>query len=193
MPASGGTPESVCEDCGEANSWSRDGNWIIGNRLEGQGWALDLTSRRKGDLLATRHWAEPDHFSPDSRWFSLWDSDRDRVYVAPFQGGKPIGEDAWIPIMDRAWGGTSEGTWSPDGNLIYATSDRDGFLCVWAQRVEAATKRPVGPPFPVFHSHNARLSLSNAAGVVKLAIGRDKVLFNMGERTGNIWMAEFKP
>ena len=73
--------------------------------------------------------------------------------------------------------------------MIYATSDRDGFMCLWAQRVDASTKRPVGSPLAVFHSHNARFSLSDAA---VLAVGRDRMLFDMGERTGNIWMAEWK-
>jgi eukaryotic-like serine/threonine-protein kinase len=186
MPASGGTPEMVCEDCGEATGWSSDGKWLIGNRLEGQTWALDLVSRRKTDLLATRQWVAPGGFSLDNRWFTFLTANR--VYVAPFQGAKPTPESAWIALLD---GYATDVEWSPDGKLIYVASDRDGFICLWAQRVDAATKRPVGAPFAVLHSHNSRLSLSNASDV-KLAIGRDKILFNMGERTGNIWMAEWK-
>jgi hypothetical protein len=75
--------------------------------------------------------------------------------------------------------------------LIYSASDRDGFTCIWAQRLDAATKRPLGAPFAVFHAHNARISLANQ-GETYLSIGRDKMLFNMTERTGNIWMAEWK-
>ncbi len=44
----------------------------------------------------------------------------------------------------------------------------------------------------MFHAHNARISLANQPEVY-LSIGRDNMLFNMAERTGNIWMAEFKP
>ena len=75
--------------------------------------------------------------------------------------------------------------------MIYSVSNRDGFTCIWAQRLDALTKRPVGMPFPVFHAHNARNSLANQ-GEVYLSFGRDKMLFNMAERTGNIWMAEWK-
>jgi len=75
--------------------------------------------------------------------------------------------------------------------LIYSVSNRDGFTCVWAQRLDAATKRPVSTPFLAFHAHSARISLSNQ-GEVYLSVGRDKMLCNMAERTGNIWMAEWK-
>jgi hypothetical protein len=45
-------------------------------------------------------------------------------------------------------------------NLICSVSDRDGLSCIWAQRLDAATSRPVGPPFPVFPAHKC----SNLAG-----------------------------
>ena len=86
-------------------------------------------------------------------------------------------------------GGEPE-TWSPDGNLIYAFSDLDGYVCIWAQRLDPVTKRPVGAPIAVFHSHNARLSLSNQPEN-SVGISHDKIVFNMGERTGTIWMAEW--
>ena len=159
---------------------------MIGNRLEGQSWVLDVASRRKSGLLATGQRTVPGDISPDSRWFTFWASYR--MNVAPFDGERPIRERAWIPIMDGARGVYR---WSPDGNLLYAFSDRDGFSCIWAQRVDAATKRPVGVPFAVFHSHDVRISLSNQA-TEGLAIGNNQMLFNLGERTGNIWMAEWK-
>jgi hypothetical protein len=50
-----------------------------------------------------------------------------------------------------------------------------------------------GPPLPVHHFHTARWSLLNT-GVLRLEIGvaRDKIVFNMGEITGNIWLAQLK-
>jgi serine/threonine protein kinase/Tol biopolymer transport system component len=184
VPSAGGAPEMVCEGCGEATDWTPDGKRIIGNPVNGQAWILDLTSRRRTALLATRHWIATGEFSPDGRWFSFLDGSSSRGYVAPFQAESPIAESAWIALEADAW--------SPDGGLVYAFSGRDGFRCIWAQRLDPATKQPVGAPFAVFHSHNARISLSNQTDV-GLAIGPDKMLFNMGEHTGNIWMAEWKP
>jgi len=43
--------------------------------------------------------------------------------------------------------------WSPDGNLLYFISERDGFVCLWAQRLDPATKHPQGAAFPIRHFH----------------------------------------
>jgi eukaryotic-like serine/threonine-protein kinase len=186
VAAGGGFPEMICEGCGEATDWSSDGKQIIGDTLDGQAWVLDVAARRRTDLLATRrHPTPPATFSPDHRWFIFGAGGSWHTYVARF-GELPVPESAWIDIMD-GWNGWA---WSPDGRLIYAMSGRDGSQCIWAQRVDAATKRPVGAPFAVFHSHNARLSLTDFEDLI--AIGRDKMLFSMGEHTGNIWMAEWK-
>jgi eukaryotic-like serine/threonine-protein kinase len=80
--------------------------------------------------------------------------------------------------------------WSSDGMLVYYTSFRDGFRCIWAQLLDKDTRRLSGPPTPVFHSHSARTSLRNAGqNLFRIAVARDKLVFNMGELRGNIWMA----
>jgi len=98
--------------------------------------------------------------------------------------------DEWISITEGdSW--EDKPRWSPDGNLLYFTSERDGFRCIWARRLDPSTKRPRGAPFAVFHSHTARLNLMNVGlGPLELAVARDKLVFNMAERTGNIWMAK---
>jgi hypothetical protein len=115
---------------------------------------------------------------------------RTQVLLVPSTAGVTPAEDEWIPVTD---GSTFEDKprWSPDGRMIYFTSDRDGFRCLWAQRLDPTTRRPVGPPLPVYHFHTARRSLLNA-GVLRLeiAVARDKTVFNMGESTGNIWLAQ---
>jgi hypothetical protein len=97
-----------------------------------------------------------------------------------------VRDDAWIVVNDLF-----NAVWSPDGNMVYGPSGRDGRLCIWAQRLNPVTKRPIGVPFPVFHSHNARLSLGNATEGW-LSVAGSRMVFSMGERTGNIWMAEWK-
>jgi len=184
MPSTGGTPEMICEGCGQLTGWTSDGKYVLGNDLPGRVWLLELASRRRTDLLA-----RPGHrlccpsLSPDDHWITFYDNNSGRAYMVPFRAEGAIGESAWI--------GVDGGFRSPDGKLTYTVSVRDGFSCIWAQRHDPATKRPVGAPFAVFHSHNARFLLDPTE--VSLAIGRDKMLFSLGERTGNIWMAEFKP
>jgi Tol biopolymer transport system component len=181
VPSTGGTPEMVCGGCGEATGWSSER--IIGNTLDGRAWVLDLGSRRKRDLLDTRNWIATDTFCPDGHWFTFLDVTSWRAYIAPVRDA-PVAESAWINVMDgEAW------AWSPDGNLLYGRSDRDGHACIWAQRVHPNTKRPVGAPFAVFHLHNSRLALGGED--VTVGVAGEQMVFSMGERTANIWMAEW--
>ena len=136
-------------------------------------------------------------WSPDGRWLSFATSDPQggdnrRVYVAPFTGDVAPGEDSWIPITD---GSTFDDKlrWSPNGNWIYALSNRDGFRCIWAYRLDPQSRKPAGAPLAVFHSHSARLSVRNANLVSQeLSVARDKIVLNLGEITGNIWMTELQ-
>ena len=83
--------------------------------------------------------------------------------------------------------------WSPDGRWIYTLSDRDGFQCIWAYPVDPQAKRPAGPAVAALHSHGACLSIRNATLVPQdFSVARDKIVFNQGEITGNIWMTEIR-
>ena len=130
-------------------------------------------------------------YSPDAKWmtFNANFASRSWVFVAPLPpAGKRVPESAWIPVSQENWADCPR--WSPDGNSLYFLSDRDGFRCIWTQRLDRVTKRPAGPATAAFHSHGARLSLGNISmGDLEISVARDKLVFNMGERTGNIWMA----
>ena len=80
--------------------------------------------------------------------------------------------------------------WSPDGNMLYFLSERDGFRCIRGQHLDPATKHPVGPLFDVYHFHHARQSSGNGDPVfISPAVAQDKMVFGMIETTGTIWMA----
>ncbi len=146
-------------------------------------WGLyNLDSRQKTSLVAVAgHWICCGHFSPDDRWISFFDATAGQAAVVPFTGEAPIPEASSSKLID-GW----LGIWSPDGRLVYTISQRDGHRCIWAQRLDPATRRPVGAPFAVFHHHSASLSLSY------FNIRRDQIELTFGERTGTIWMVEWK-
>ena len=134
-------------------------------------------------------------FSPDSRWIafhaSLGPVNR-QVFVAPVRSDSmPAPEADWIPITDgRAMDRMA--AWSPDGNVLYWISERDGWRCIAYRRLNPETKKPVGEMSYVQHFHIPRRSMTNLSnpGFLRPSIARDKIIFSLAERTGNIWMTE---
>jgi Tol biopolymer transport system component len=201
----GGVPERICDDCMRPWDWSPDGRKILYLLGEGRGnlpqarvglGLLDAATRQKSVFLDhPQHGLARARFAPDGRWIVLVAVTApgvNQVVIVPFQNHQTPREDQWISITYAATF-HNKPRWSPDGNLLYFTSDRDGYRCIRAQRLNPTTKRPVGEAFDVYHSHSARRSLMNA-GVrfLEISLARDKLVFNLGETTGNIWMAEWK-
>jgi len=183
VPAAGGAAEVTCgganEDCGAVGGWSPDGRYLIGNSVDGRLHLVEVASHRRIDLVAL----SPRRFccggfSPDGRWIKFHGGDR--VHFALFQGEIPPPESSWVS-WDWNWIALS-----PDGTLAYGPYDHDGFSCIGAQRLDRATMRPVGARFPIFHAHAARLKVD------WIWVGPGRMLLVTAERTGNIWMAEWK-
>jgi hypothetical protein len=156
---------------------------------------LEVASGRTSPLLRYRASLYSPRFSPDDRWiaFHAHSSATTRtIYVAPFAGLAEIPESQWVAVTDRN-AADREPYWSPGGSLIYFLSERDGFRCIWAQRLDAVMRQPAGEAFAVAHFHSARRSLTKVGfgtGLVGLSIAKDKIVFAQGELTGNIWIAE---
>jgi Tol biopolymer transport system component len=196
--SSGDVPEKVCDDCGlTPAAWSSDNGKLLYDFGAPQFVGLfDLAARKKIELLRLPGRAVTQaSFSPDDRWICFLAGvgpGRTRVHIIPFRQGSPVPpETEWIAVTS---GSAFEALprWSPNGNLVYFISDRDGFRCLWAQRVDPVTKKPVVAPFAVSHFHQARRSFTNVVsiGLVGLGVSRDRLVFNLGELTGNIWMEQ---
>ncbi|OFW08702.1 MAG: hypothetical protein A3H96_08545 [Acidobacteria bacterium RIFCSPLOWO2_02_FULL_67_36] len=194
-----GVPERVCEDCVRVWDLSSDGErFLFAFRSSGELGSIglfDLGSRQKTELMKSPRPLVRARFSPDDRWISFGETTgpgRSRVEIAPFAAGTVPSRDRWIAVTDDE-SFHDKPVWSPDGNLLYFTSDRDGFRCIWAQRLDPKTKRPVGPPLQIYHSHSARRSLLNANIIpLELHVAPGRLVFHLGEITGNIWMVEWK-
>ena len=201
VDTAGGVPEWLCDECGRPWDWSPDATKILYLIPEGRKQpglvigVIDVATRLKRDYLEHPAYSlGRARFSPDGRWISFLAFNRaglTRIVVVPFQNDSPPREDQWITVTEETRVVLEKPRWSPDGNLLYYTSEVDGFRCIWARRLDPATKRPIGHPLEVYHSHNARRSLMNAQ-VLEISLSPDKLFFNLGETTGNIWMAERK-
>ena len=200
MNLDGGIAEKICEHCILPTGWMHHSDRILFEAgVEPEPLALvDLTSRKRIDYIhSAKH---PDylvhagHFSPDDRWVSFHTRTGPvsrQIFIAPVTQNPPP-DDTWVAITNGT-GMDRETAWSPDGNLLYFLSDRDGFRCIWAQRLQPAGKHPVGAAFPVQHFHHARRSLLAVGanvGAIGLSVAKDRLFFAMGEVTGNIWLRE---
>jgi Tol biopolymer transport system component len=186
VSAPGGAPEKLCDGCLRATSWARDENTVLifgGDPYQIS--VLDLASHRQTPIL--KHPLYSLLFgvlSPDGRWVSFTvrtGPNRARIAIAPMEGPKPIPESSWITIAEV--GLEDWANWSPDGNTLYFTSPRDGHRCLWGQRIERTSHRPVHEPFAVLHLHG-RLSYTNGGW----SVAAERIGLVLNEDTGNIWM-----
>jgi Tol biopolymer transport system component len=175
--------------------WSLDKGRLLFSSVDDQVHSLDLKSGRdKLFLSKPGSYFFQAKFSPDDHWIAVegvhpdqgrWQS---QILLVPVENGTPAGPDRWIAVDHHPNGWDDKPRWSPNGNLLYFTSDRDGYLCLWAQRMESRTKKLLGTPFPVYHFHNARLSMGNLdTGILEIGVAQDKIIIGLGELTGNIW------
>lgn len=191
VPVRGGTPDQFCDRCATVYDLSPDNKVVLyrkGNTIR----AFNLISRRESLFMQSAQYRIYQHkFSSDGEWvvFEALHGNRSRLFVAALRGnGLPAPENEWIPVTaDEGW--ADKPRWSPDANVIYFISNRDGFFCLWAQRVDKS-KHPIGAPASIAHFHGSRLSVGNvgSGGVIEISVARDKIAMNLGELTGNIWV-----
>ena len=161
---------------------------LLGSRLRGEGKLelLDLGTGRARKLLES--WTSQATFSPDGRHFVVLREQAISIFPvndAPLDAGR----DAIM--VAKASAGQDLPRWSPDGKRIYFLSSRDGFRCIWMQRLNPATLRPEGEPQAAVHLHGSRVSLMHVPdiGAVGLSVGPHGIVYSAGEATGNIWLA----
>ena len=186
---SSGSAELICQGCSDYGWFSDQKRLVLVGTSPARISILDLATKQRMGLLdhpAYLLWNP--RLSPDDRWvsFNATAQGRSRIFVAPVRDAGLVPEHEWIAIADSGW--DDKPRWSPDGNTLYFVSQRDGFRCIWAQHLDAQ-KRPMGSAFAVFHAHESRRSMSSVGpGDLGISVARDKIVFNMDERTGNIWM-----
>ena len=202
MPAAGGVATRLCDnrpDCGVVRDLSGDGRWLLLQSGPPVFTALFNTQTRTPTPLY-QHPKLPVYapkLSFDEKWaaFQTVEQSTTRtLWVAPFRttgGAVPVEE--WVQVTDGKHLDRNP-AWSPDGTLLYFLSERDSFRCVWAQRLDARTRRPHGDPFAVAHFHNASSSLGNinGPGQVSVTVSADRLVYSAAELTANIWATELR-
>jgi Tol biopolymer transport system component len=198
VPSGGGLPKELCRDCGPAMSWSSDGTKMLYLKpMAGGKTSLHLVDTVTGNDRKVAEHPEMEtinaaRFSPDDQWIVCKGDLNLRhsvLLVIPLQDWTAAPVNDWIPVTEgRSWDDVPR--WSVDGKVVYFVSDRDGFRCIWARRLDPSSKRPLGVPFAVRHFHEWRLAPVSNLSQIELSVARDKLVLPLQEQTGSIWMLE---
>jgi Tol biopolymer transport system component len=192
----GGAPTLLCEGCQDVGDWTADSQRVT-VVTAGRQTGLGLADPRSGAVIPVAN-APVDRslnrpaLSPDNRWiaFRAMAPGAQTVYVAPFQRSLPIPESAWVAVGPAERDLRPVG-WSPSGRMLYLFSARDGFRCLYVQRVDPASGRLQGVITVVKHMHNVRGPGGGGGSVVSTgagnAVGRQQILFDFPDQEVNIW------
>ena len=100
--------------------------------------------------------------SPDNRWISF--TARVESALSAASSSPPPMDPSRFPKAPgsrlRRRSPKITPTGRQTGRRLYFTSSRDGYSCLWGQRIEASSRRPVGEAFAVQHLHG-RLSFEH--------------------------------
>jgi Tol biopolymer transport system component/DNA-binding winged helix-turn-helix (wHTH) protein len=195
VPSTGGKATQVASESGWIFDWTPDNRYLLYHPKEGDHpdlKCLDLQSRVISSCLGkTGAYVFQSKVAPGGRWLAFeaffTSSGDSRLYIVRAENGIPAPNADWIQVTEEH-GWADKPRWSPDGNTMYFVSKRDGFLCIWAQRLDPATKHPAGAPLPIYHFHSNRLSLNAiGGGLLEIDVANDGIVMNLAEFTGNIW------
>jgi hypothetical protein len=196
-PFDGGAGVRLCGDCQGQPIWSPTGDFVLVAQPSAPG-AIALVNRVTGRLSTYMRGPmgaelRARGISVDGKWvaFTLHRGQPGfRRYVAPFAPARAPLPDEWIEVGSST-ADHPYSRWSPDGGTLYFGSTRDGFACLWAQRLNRRTMHPEGKPFAIEHFHLPTMALESPSLAYPFALGSDAAIVSITERTGGLWVLDF--
>jgi dipeptidyl aminopeptidase/acylaminoacyl peptidase len=188
------TGQEQCKDC-RLLGFASDGRRVLLRTGPRRVVLRDVSSGSETPVFEQQAGALLDaDLSWDDRWLATLVGGPDStlaIHAVPVADGAPSGAGAIEIARSDRW--LSSPRWSPDGSRVYYLSNRDGFLCIWAQAVDPGTKAPRGEPFAVFHAHRSPWRLVLPRGAFSISVAQHRLVFNAAELTGSVLMAKLPP
>jgi Tol biopolymer transport system component len=175
--------------CFSVWDWSPDGSSLLMFQ-PGLAKSIDLMKISSGDRQTVLSHPSSNlfgaRFSPDGRWIAFAagaTSARSRVFIAPLRSSPPP-EREWVAVESE---GSGDPAWSPDGNVLYFRSKRDGYHCIWAQKLGPG-KAPAGEQIGILHLHSAGQGIDYMKATdLGIAVARNRLTLNLAKTTGSLW------
>jgi hypothetical protein len=188
----GGAPRTLCQPCG-IGDWSADSRAMVvvkGENNAGRLTRISLSDLSMQDLIVSTDQAVSRPFpSPDGRLL-VFRRGVSAIMVAPLGTEQPVPPRAWSELVAPETDARPCG-WSPDGNLVYFVSGRDGQRCLYAQRVDRTSGAPIGEPFVVRHFHGGRTAFISGFNTLSTgpanAIAGGFFFYDLSDWSANIW------
>jgi eukaryotic-like serine/threonine-protein kinase len=191
----GGEPRELCASClvGEWSADSRAMVVVVQQDTAGRLQWVELEDGATRDIIVSPDGRVNRPFpSPDGRWlvFRREAEGQSTIMIAPLGNELPLPSTAWIELAAPEED-TRPAGWSPDASLVYLVSARDGTRCLYAQRVDQATGKPIGEPFVVRHFHSGQVSFMTGLNVLSTgptnAVAGGFFFYDISDWSANIW------
>ena len=189
LSTAGGTPQQVCQQC-VLYGFISDNRRVLAQADGVRALRLYDVNGSYEDLVTSPEGVlNRPHVSAGDKWLAFRRTVNavSRIFVVPFIPGHPSLDNLWIPIDEPTTTGRPAG-WSLDGSVLYLLLDADGFRCLWGQRVDHTSGRPLGTPFPVRHFHGSRVAtaggVSSTFGNAVSAVG---FIYEAMDTRSDIW------
>ena len=159
---------------------------------------VELTGGSERNLIVSTEYAVDRPFpSPDERLlaFRRYIAGAQSIVVARLGVEEPVPASAWTEIIAPELDARPAG-WSPDGNLLYFLSARDGTRCLYALRIDRASGTAIGEPSVVQHFHGGRVGFIGGFNVVSTgpakASAGGSFLYDISAWSANVWLLSVK-
>ncbi len=188
--ANNGTVHTVpCPGCNEIAGWISDDGVLIRSAVTQRKTAFRMVDIRSGgirDIVAALGLHDASIAPDKRRWaVSIRNSGEiSRIYVRRFPDDGQAMQNAITP--DGFW--SDSPVWSADGSQVYYSSNRDGFKCVWEQRIDPNTLQPIGPAQELHHFGSGTLTPEMISpDDFAMVRGGNSLFLSVASLSGNIW------
>jgi Tol biopolymer transport system component len=190
--STGAADRKLSTNSGRPVSWTPDETALlcIGGKAI---WLVETATGKRKRLFHRAGWTPMEAaLSPDGRWLAIAvDHGKQKLqgYLARFGAAGLADPSDWIWVTEEPFNLTF--AWAADGTDLYHFHSRDGFRCLWSQRVEDLQRgRRAAPPRSIRHFHSFQDYPLNGSA---LSVAGNRVAVVLAQHRSNLWRASVRP